>query len=113
MNKEDIMKPKPMFDCVTDLQELKKLSDMDIERHAERQRLREEAKANGVTDYAGLSSFEIKVIKELEGGKKLSFDALTQIDIPVSSLIQVLTVLEIKHRIVQLPGGYYAINEDY
>ena len=108
-----MMKPKPMFDCVTDFHELKMLNERDKEIHAERERIRAEARAKGVTDYSGLTNVEIMVLKELEGGKRLTLDTLSQIGIPLTNLLSVLTVLEIKHRIVQLPGGYYEINKDY
>lgn len=113
INKENMLKPQPVFDCVTDFKELAKLNEKDKEIHAEREKLRAEARKRGVTDYTGLSNVEIRVIKELEDGSRLTADNLTRTGIPLSKLLPVLTVLEIKHRIIQTPGGYYEINKDY
>ena len=107
------LKPKPVFDCITDLVELRKLAEKDKEIHLQRQKLREEARAKGLVDYTGLSSVEIKVLKVLEGGERLTVDSMSHLGIPLTKLLSVLTVLEIKHRIIQHPGGYFEINRDY
>ena len=107
------IKPVPAFECVTDLHELKRLADQDLLIHEERQRQRAEAKRLGLPDYTGLTNIEIKILKKLEDGNKRSLDALSENEIPLGKLISILTILEIKQRVIQLPGGYYEINKNF
>lgn len=103
----------PMKNVINSFEELAKLHEQDMKRHEERQKLREEAKAKGIQDYTGLSNVEIKVLKLLEPGIPLSVESMSGVGIPLNNLLSVLTVLEIKHRVIQHPGGYFEINKDY
>lgn len=60
-------------------------------------------------DYDGLSDNEVAVLKAIEKRGKASVDTLGDVGIPISAILATITLLEIKHRIVQLPGGYFEI----
>ena len=60
-------------------------------------------------NYDGLSDSEIAVLKALEKVGKASVDTLGDVGIPVSQVIATMSLLEIKHRVVHLPGGYFEI----
>lgn len=99
--------------CPQTLDELNRLYDEDIRVAEEYKKAREEAKKSGLPDYLGLSGVEISILKLLEGGEKITVDAMSHLGIPLPKLLSVLTVLEIKKRIIQHPGGYFEINRDY
>ena len=100
------------FKGVSDLKELDRLYMEDKLRHEKRQAENQTRKTEKVDMYKGLTSIEISVLKLLESGEKLTVDSMSGLGIPLPKLLSVLTVLEIKKRIVQLPGGYFQINKD-
>lgn len=100
------------FKGVSDLKELDRLYMEDKLRHEKRQAENQTRKTEKVDMYKGLTSIEISVLKLLESGEKLTVDSMSGLGIPLPKLLSVLTVLEIKKRVVQLPGGYFQINKD-
>ncbi len=110
---ENVDKIHSVVPCAQTFEELNRLYDEDMRIAEEYRKIREEAKRSGLPDYTGLSSIEISILKLLEGGKRITVDAMSHLGIPLSKLLSVLTVLEIKKRIIQHPGGYFELNRDY
>ena len=63
------------------------------------------------TSNEGLSPVEIHILSELKKGKRLTADNLSETGLPLTQLISALSMLEIKQRIIQLPGGYYELSK--
>lgn len=87
---------RPVIPHPTTLKELKELRDQDMA-----------AKALP-PNYSGLSEIELKVINLLKNGKK-SVDSMSELGIPLPKLLSLLTMMEIKQLITQLPGGYFEL----
>ena len=85
----------------------------EAELRKEYLRQKEEGTLPETSIYEGLTSVEIKVLKVLENGDRVTVDAMSHLGIPLPKLLSVLTVLEIKHRVNQFPGGYFEINRDF
>jgi predicted Rossmann fold nucleotide-binding protein DprA/Smf involved in DNA uptake len=92
---------------------LDEMYEQDKIRHEQMLKSKAQAKAKGELDTTGLTSVEISVLKLLDGGKSLTVDSMSHLGIPLPKLLSVLTLLEIKRRITQLPGGYFEINKDF
>lgn len=78
-------------------------------------RLQEQVKQKQVKkpDLTGLSELEIKVIECLAEKGKITVDSMSHLEIPLPKLLSTLTLLEIKQKVVQLPGGYFELNGKY
>ncbi|MBE6609951.1 MAG: DNA-protecting protein DprA [Ruminococcaceae bacterium] len=94
------------------MQELVKLHEQGHAEHERRVKLREELKAKGEPDYIGMSETEIQVYEFINGRGKIGVDSMGSLGLPLPKLLSVLTLLEIKHRIIQHPGGLFEIRED-
>lgn len=94
------------------LKELFKLHELGHAEHERRVKLREELKAKGEPDYIGMSEIEIKVYEYIQERGKVGVDSMGSLGLPLPKLLSVLTLLEIKHRITQHPGGLFEIRED-
>lgn len=66
-------------------------------------------KAKPTVSYDGLNEMESKVLKFIFEKGSVSVDGMTSLDIPVSKLLATVTMLEIKQKITQKPGGYFEI----
>lgn len=110
---KDGFKIEPSFPGATlDPKKLKEFQEMDKRLYEERERKKAEAALNGQEDYSGLSDLEVSALKLIKNGGKVTVDAMDCLGIPLPRLLSMLTVLEVKQRIVQLPGGYFCIKED-
>ncbi len=105
------IKVRSPFKGVNDLKELDRLYMEDRKKQESRSAEKEKAGNETEIDYTGLSGVEISVLKLLENGDKLTVDSMSCLGIPLPKLLSLLTVLEIKKRIVQLPGGFFQINK--
>lgn len=94
------------------LKELCRLHELGQAEHERRVKLREELKAKGEPDYIGMSETEIKVFEYIQERGKVGVDSMGSLGLPLPKLLSVLTLLEIKHRITQHPGGLFEIRED-
>ncbi len=104
---------KPVIDCVTDVKDLGKVLDNSAAFHEEQLRRREAARKSGIPDYSGLTEPEISILKLLKSKGTVTANEMSHLGIPINKLLSVLTVLEMKKRIKQLPGGYFELNEKY
>jgi predicted Rossmann fold nucleotide-binding protein DprA/Smf involved in DNA uptake len=96
--KEEIGDPdiiRPVIPHASTLEEMKELRDKDTI-----------PKSN--ENYSSLSGIEKEIVYCLEGGRK-TIDAMSHLGIPVPKLLSVLTMLEIKQIVNQLPGGYFEL----
>jgi hypothetical protein len=59
-----------------------------------------------------MSEIEIKVYEYIQERGKVGVDSMGSLGLPLPKLLSVLTLLEIKHRITQHPGGLFEIRED-
>lgn len=100
------------FKPISDLHELYQMHIDAKAEHEERVKLKAELKEKGEPDYIGMSESEIKVYKYISEKGKIGVDSMGDIGLPLSKLLSVLTVLEIKRKISQLPGGYFEIRND-
>ncbi len=96
--KEEIGDPdiiRPVIPHAPTLEEMKELRDKDTI-----------LKYND--EYSSLNATEKEIVYCLEGGRK-TIDAMSHLGIPVPKLLSVLTMLEIKQIVNQLPGGYFEL----
>ncbi len=106
-------KVKSTVPIEADFKSLDEMYEYDKRRHEQMLKSKAQAKEKGELDTSGLTSVEISVMKLLDGGKRLTVDSMSHLGIPLPKLLSVLTLLEIKRRITQLPGGYFEINKDF
>lgn len=66
-------------------------------------------KSKPEVSYEGLNEMESKVLKFIFEKESVSVDGMASLDIPVSKLLATVTMLEIKQKITQKPGGYFEI----
>jgi predicted Rossmann fold nucleotide-binding protein DprA/Smf involved in DNA uptake len=109
----DANKIRPIFECVTDFKELEAQYDADAKRNEEILKRRNEARASGKPDYTGLSSVEISILELLREKGRVTVDSMSHLGIPLPKLLSILTVLEVKGRILQHSGGYFELDPDF
>ncbi len=68
---------------------------------------------NSVKKRVVLSNTELEILKLIRNGRRITIEEMTRIGIPVQKLLSILTLLEIKNCIKQLPGGYFELSADY
>ena len=59
--------------------------------------------------FDGLNEMESNVLKFIYEHSSVSVDGMSSLNIPVSKLLATVTMLEIKQKIIQKPGGYFEI----
>ena len=59
--------------------------------------------------FEGLNELETSVLKFILDHGPVSIDGMASLNIPVSKLLATVTMLEIKKKISQKPGGYFEI----
>ncbi len=59
----------------------------------------------------GLNEDEAAVLKFVSQHQPVGIDGMTELQLPVPKLLSTVTVLEIKQRLKQLPGGYFEIKK--
>ena len=70
------------------------------------------SKSLSTQNYDGLSDDEIQVLKVLECGERMTVESMSALEMPLQNILTTLTLLEIKHRVIQHPGGYFEIYKD-
>jgi len=94
------------------LKELCKMHEMEEKEHQRREKLRKELKEKGQPDYIGMSEAEIKVYEYINKHGKIGVDNMGCLGYSLPNLLSVLTLLEIKHKVIQRPGGFFEIRDD-
>ncbi len=94
------------------LKELCKMHEIEQKEHQRREKLRKELKEKGEPDYIGMSDAEIKVYEYINTHGKIGVDNMGCLGYSLPNLLSILTLLEIKHKIIQRPGGFFEIRED-
>lgn len=59
-----------------------------------------------------ISNTEIEILKLIQQGGRMTIDEMSSLGIPVHKLLSILTLLEVKKYVKQLPGGYFELTKD-
>lgn len=60
-----------------------------------------------------ISDTEVEILKFIRKNGRMTVDEMSSLGIPVHKLLSLLTLLEVKKYVKQLPGGYFELNKEY
>ncbi len=59
-----------------------------------------------------LTGIELSILRLLENGNKLTIEQMSHLGVPLSKLLSVLSMLELKKHIIRHPNGYFELNRN-
>ena len=71
----------------------------------------EKSETKKTISYEGLNETETEILKFIFEHQPVGIDGMSSLGIPVSQLLSTVTILEIKQKISQKPGGYFEIKQ--
>ena len=102
-DENETFETRAAFSQTSDLREIRKQIDL------ERQKTKS---VEQPLDISGLSETEVSIVKFVYTNGKTNIDTLSvKLNTPVNIILSCITMLEIKQRITQLPGGYVEIKK--
>ena len=93
--------------AATDFNASKFYADLKLAANVKKQEECQSPSAKAVFDTSALDEKELLIYNTMEFNKPASLDDLSKIDIEVSELASLITMLEIKGAIESAPGGFY------